>query len=442
MAEGDEGIPWRRPLASLNYLLSSHVWRQDHNGFSHQDPGFIDHVVNKKAEIIVYLPPDANCLLSVADHCLRSRHYVNVIVPASSGARLPLPGGGDHPLHPRRRDLGVGLERRGGARRRPRLRGDVPTLETLAAAACCASICPTCASASSTSSISCASSRSRAPARPLDAQFDSIFTTGRPVIFAYHGYPWLIHRLTYRRRNHPNLHVRGYKEEGTTTTPFDMVMLNDLDRFHLVMDVIDRVPGLETSAGRLRQHMVDERLVARAWTRPRRGPSGRQRLDLALLVGRILVVNAGSTSLKLSLVAGDESSEAVGSLAQVGTDDLDAVAHRVVHGGSRFRDPTVVDGEVRDAIRRLEELAPLHNAPGRQGHRRRDGGAPRSPHVAVSDTAFHATIPAVAATYAVPEWREDWGSAATGSTASPCSGRPSAWASGVSSSAISAAAAR
>src|SRR5206468_2862751 len=191
-------IPWRRPIASLNYLLSSHVWRQDHNGFSHQDPGFIDHVVNKKAEVIrVYLAPDANCLLSVADHCLRSRNYVNVIVADLMRLQQPT----EHPH---------GLR---------------------------------------------------------DAEFDEVFTRDRPVIFAYHGYPWLIHRLTYRRTNHPNIHVRGYKEEGTTTTPFDMVMLNDLDRYHLVMDVIDRVPSLGSKAAHVRQEMVDHRLRSRQHTR-------------------------------------------------------------------------------------------------------------------------------------------------------------------------------
>src|SRR5205807_2310852 len=162
-------IPWRRPLASLNYLLSSHVWRQDHNGFTHQDPGFIDLVVNKKADVIrVYLPPDANCLLSVVDHCLRSRHYVNVVVAGKHPHGLPA------------------------------------------------------------------------------ADFDAPFTRDRPIIFAFHGYPWLIHRLTYRRTNHGNLHVRGYKEEGTITTPFDMTVLNDLDRFHLVADAVDRLPQLES----------------------------------------------------------------------------------------------------------------------------------------------------------------------------------------------------
>jgi xylulose-5-phosphate/fructose-6-phosphate phosphoketolase len=265
------GIPWRRPLASLNYLLSSHVWRQDHNGFSHQDPGFIDHVVNKKAEIIrVYLPPDANCLLSVADHCLRSRHYVNVIVAGKQPA-LDYLSLEEAIIHCTR---GVGIwewasNDEGGE---PDVVlaccGDVPTLETLAAAALLREHLPDLrVRVVNVVDLMRLQPESEHPHGLSDAQFDSIFTTGRPVIFAYHGYPWLIHRLTYRRRNHPNLHVRGYKEEGTTTTPFDMVMLNDLDRFHLVMDVIDRVPGLETSAGRLRQHMVDERLVARAWTR-------------------------------------------------------------------------------------------------------------------------------------------------------------------------------
>ena len=242
------GIPWRRPIASLNYLLSSHVWRQDHNGFSHQDPGFIDHVVNKKAEIIrVYLPPDANCLLSVADHCLRSRHYVNVIVAGKQPA-LDYLTMDEAVIHCTR---GIGIwdwasNDEGGE---PDVVlaccGDVPTLETLAAAAILREQLPDLrVRVVNVVDLMRLQPESEHPHGLSDAEFDSLFTTSRPVIFAYHGYPWLIHRLTYRRTNHANLHVRGYKEEGTTTTPFDLVMLNDLDRFHLVVDVIDRVPGL------------------------------------------------------------------------------------------------------------------------------------------------------------------------------------------------------
>jgi xylulose-5-phosphate/fructose-6-phosphate phosphoketolase len=265
------GIPWRRPLASLNYLLSSHVWRQDHNGFSHQDPGFIDHAVNKKAEIIrVYLPPDANCLLSVADHCLRSRHYVNVIV-AGKQPTLDYLTMDEAVIHCTR---GVSIwdwasNDEGGE---PDVVlaccGDVPTLETLAATAILREHLPDLrVRVVNIVDLMRLQPESEHPHGLSGAEFDSLFTTSRPVIFAYHGYPWLIHRLTYRRANHANLHVRGYKEEGTTTTPFDIVMLNDLDRFHLVIDVIDRVPGLASPAAHLREHMAEARLRARAWTR-------------------------------------------------------------------------------------------------------------------------------------------------------------------------------
>jgi xylulose-5-phosphate/fructose-6-phosphate phosphoketolase len=264
-------IPWRRPIASLNYLLTSHVWRQDHNGFSHQDPGFIDHVVNKKAEIIrVYLPPDANTLLSVADHCLRSRDYVNVIV-AGKQPSLDYLSMDDAILHCTR---GIGIwpwasNEDGGE---PDVvlgcAGDIPTLETLAATAILRERLPDLrVRVINVVDLMRLQPNSEHPHGLSDGEFDSLFTTNKPIVFAYHGYPWLIHRLTYRRRNHDNLHVRGYKEEGTTTTPFDMVMLNDLDRFHLVIDVIDRVPKLGERAAPLRQEMVDSRLRARAWTR-------------------------------------------------------------------------------------------------------------------------------------------------------------------------------
>jgi len=264
-------IPWRQPIASLNYLLTSHVWRQDHNGFSHQDPGFIDHVVNKKAEIVrVYLPPDANCLLSVADHCLRSRDYVNVIV----AGKQPAPNWLDVDAAAAHCARGVGIwewaSTDGGADPDVVLAcaGDVPTLETLAAADLLRQRLPElCVRVVNVVDLMRLQPESEHPHGLSDADFDAIFTVDRPVIFAYHGYPTLIHRLTYRRANHVNLHVRGFKEEGTTTTPFDIVMLNDLDRFHLVMDVIDRVPDLALTAADLRQEMIDRRLAARAHTR-------------------------------------------------------------------------------------------------------------------------------------------------------------------------------
>ena len=264
-------IPWRRPIASLNYLLSSHVWRQDHNGFSHQDPGFIDHVVNKKAEVIrVYLPPDANTLLSVADHCLRSRNYVNVIVagkqPALSYVSM------DDAIGHCTRGLGIWEWASTNAGDDPDVVlgccGDVPTLEVLAAAAILRERLPDLkVRVVNVVDLMRLQPDSEHPHGLSDVDFDSLFTTERPIVFAYHGYPTLLHRLTYRRTNHHNLHVRGYKEEGTTTTPFDMVMLNDLDRFHLVKDVVDRVPGLTTRAAHLRQEMDERRLEARAWTR-------------------------------------------------------------------------------------------------------------------------------------------------------------------------------
>ncbi|WP_125773702.1 phosphoketolase [Antribacter gilvus] len=265
-------IPWRRPIASLNYLLSSHVWRQDHNGFSHQDPGFIDHVVNKKAEIVrVYLPPDANTLLSTYDHCLRSRQYVNVVVSGKQPAPnfLTMEQAIEHCT----RGLGIwewaGTEVPG---EKPDVvlaaAGDVPTLEVLAAADILRRELPglKVRVINVVDLMRLQDSREH-PHGLTDSEFDGLFTSDRPIIFAYHGYPWLIHRLTYRRTGHPNLHARGYKEEGTTTTPFDMVMLNDLDRYHLVIDVIDRVPSLGSAQAGLRQRMQDARLRARAYTR-------------------------------------------------------------------------------------------------------------------------------------------------------------------------------
>ncbi|MFI6128429.1 phosphoketolase [Micromonospora sp. NPDC051141] len=264
-------IPWREPIASLNYLLSSHVWRQDHNGFSHQDPGFIDHVVNKKAEVVrVYLPPDANTLLSTMDHCLRSRHYINVVVAGKQPAPNWLTM--DEAIQHCRRGLGIWdwASTDDGAEPDVVLAcaGDVPTLETLAAADLLRRHLPDLkVRVVNVVDLMRLQPPSEHPHGLPDNEFDTIFTRDRPVIFAYHGYPWLIHRLTYRRANHENLHVRGYKEEGTTTTPFDMVMLNDLDRFHLVIDTIDRVPGLRSRAAHLRQEMVDARQACRDHTR-------------------------------------------------------------------------------------------------------------------------------------------------------------------------------
>jgi xylulose-5-phosphate/fructose-6-phosphate phosphoketolase len=264
-------LPWRRPIASLNYLLSSHVWRQDHNGFSHQDPGFIDHVVNKKAEIVrVYLPPDANCLLSVADHCLRSRDYVNVIVAGKQPALDYLTM--EEAIAHCTRGLGIWPWASSDIGTEPDVvlacAGDVPTLETVAAAALLRQHLPDLrVRVINVVDLMRLEPDYEHPHGLPDREFDALFTPSQPVIFAYHGYPSLIHRLTYNRTNHDNLHVRGYNEEGTTTTPFDMVMLNNLDRYHLVMDVIDRVPDLAERAVGLRQQMSDARLHARAYTR-------------------------------------------------------------------------------------------------------------------------------------------------------------------------------
>jgi xylulose-5-phosphate/fructose-6-phosphate phosphoketolase len=263
-------IPWRRPIASFNYLLTSHVWRQDHNGFSHQDPGFIDHVANKKAEVIrVYLPPDANTLLSVADHCLRSRNYVNVIVAGKQPA-LNYLSMDDAVLHCSR---GIGIwEWASNDNGEPDVVlaccGDTPTLETLAAVDLLRRHLPDLrVRVVNVVDLMRLQPDSEHPHGLSDREFDALFTTDRPIVFAHHGYPWLIHRLAYRRTNHINLHVRGYKEEGSVTTPFDMVMRNDLDRFHLVMDVIDRVPGLGSRAAVVRRQMAEARLQAGVYAR-------------------------------------------------------------------------------------------------------------------------------------------------------------------------------
>jgi xylulose-5-phosphate/fructose-6-phosphate phosphoketolase len=255
-------IPWRRPIASLTYLLTSHVWRQDHNGFSHQDPGFIDHVVNKKGEIVrVYLPPDANTLLSVADHCLRSRHYINVIVAGKQPQLQYL----DMDAAVKHCNAGIGIwdwasnDQGSDPDVVMACAGDVPTLETLAAVDILRRELPQLkVRVVNVVNLMKLQPPSEHPNGLSDRDFDSLFTIDKPIIFAFHGYPWLLHRLTYRRTNHRNLHVRGYKEEGTTTTPFDMVVLNDLDRFHLVMDVIDRVPQLGAGAAYTKQRMREK----------------------------------------------------------------------------------------------------------------------------------------------------------------------------------------
>jgi xylulose-5-phosphate/fructose-6-phosphate phosphoketolase len=259
------GLPWRAPIASLNYLLASHVWQQMHNGFTHQDPGFIDHVVNKKASVVrVYLPPDANCLLSVWDHCLRSRHYVNVVITGKYQAPqwLTMDAAVQHCTE----GIGVWHWASSDAGAEPDVVmaccGDVPTLETLAAVSILREHLPDLkVRVVNVVDLMKLQPQSEHPHGLSEAAFDALFTTDKHVIFAFHGYPWLIHRLTYRRNNHHNLHVRGYKEEGTITTPFDMTVLNDLDRFHLVMDVIDRLPQTGEKGARLKRQLQDKLIV-------------------------------------------------------------------------------------------------------------------------------------------------------------------------------------
>ena len=264
-------IPWRRPIASLNILLSSHVWRQDHNGFSHQDPGFIDHVVNKKAQIIrIYFPPDANTLLSVTDHCLRSRDYVNVIV----AGKHPQPQWLSMQEAVKHCTSGIGIwewasnDKGGEPDVVMACCGDVPTIETLAAVDILRQHVPDLkVRVINVVNLMTLQPREEHPHGLSDYEFDTLFTTDKPIIFAYHGYPWLIHRLTYRRTNHKNLHVRGYKEEGTTTTPFDMLVLNDMDRYHLVADVIHRVPKLGYIAAYTRQYIRDKLIEHKGYIR-------------------------------------------------------------------------------------------------------------------------------------------------------------------------------
>ncbi|MFP5334010.1 MAG: phosphoketolase [Actinomycetes bacterium] len=265
------GIEWRRPIASLNYLLSSHVWRQDHNGFSHQDPGFIDHVVNKKAEVVrVYLPPDANTLLSVTDHCLRTKQYVNVIV----AGKQPAPQWLDAEAAALHCAKGIGIWDWASSDQGAEpdvvmaCAGDVPTMETLAAVSILRELFPDIrVRVVNVVDLMRLQDASEHPHGLSHNEFDSLFTKDKPIVFAYHGYPWLIHRLTYRRTNHDNLHVRGYKEEGTTTTPFDMCVLNDIDRFSLAIDVIDRVPRLGDGAAYARQELADRILLHRRYVR-------------------------------------------------------------------------------------------------------------------------------------------------------------------------------
>lgn len=255
-------IPWRRPIASLNYFLTSHVWRQDHNGFSHQDPGFIDHVVNKKAEVIrVYLPPDANTLLSVADHCLKSRNYINVIVAGKQPALQYLTM--DEAIKHTTKGIGIWKWASNDFGSEPDVimacAGDIPTLETLAAVDLLHQLVPDLKiRVINVVDLMSLQPHTEHPHGLTDMEFEDLFMLDKPIIFAFHGYPWLIHRLTYRRKNHDNMHVRGYKEEGTTTTPFDMVVLNDLDRFHLVMDVVDRIPHMEKRRAYVRDFVTDK----------------------------------------------------------------------------------------------------------------------------------------------------------------------------------------
>jgi xylulose-5-phosphate/fructose-6-phosphate phosphoketolase len=264
-------LPWRAPIASLNYLLTSHVWRQDHNGFTHQDPGFIDLAMNKKAEVVrVYLPPDANTLLCVADRCLRSRQLINIVVAGKQPALQYL----DMDDAIKHTSAGIGIWRWASNDRGDEpdvvmaCAGDVPTLETLAAVALLREHVPELkVRVVNVVDLMRLQPEEEHPHGLSDTEFDTIFTRDKPIVFAYHGYPWLIHRLTYRRTNHRNLHVRGYKEEGTTTTPFDMTVLNDLDRFHLVSDVVERVPECEAHAAYVKQAMRDKLVEHREYIR-------------------------------------------------------------------------------------------------------------------------------------------------------------------------------
>ena len=406
------GIPWRRPIASLNYLLTSHVWRQDHNGFSHQDPGFIDHVVNKKADVIrVYLPPDANTLLSVADHCLRSRQYVNVIVAGKQPALQYLTiDDADRALHQGHRHLGLGQHRRGRrARRRPRLRGRRADDGDARRGGDPAGLLPGPADPGrQRRRPDAAAGRPAASARALRRRVRRLFTADKPVIFAYHGYPWLIHRLTYRRTNHHNFHVRGYVEEGTTTTPFDICVLNRIDRFNLAIDVIDRVPRLRTVGAHARDRLRDQLIEHRQYVRSHGEDLPEIRDWQWTGRVRVLVVNAGSSSLKLARLDADgavtaattvEAWQGEGHLAPLGQfladcGPVEAVGHRVVHGGPRHSGPVRVDDLLVSYLYSISHLAPLHNPRALAGVRAVHDLLPGVPAVACFDTTFHATLPA------------------------------------------------
>ena len=445
-----EEIAWRAPIASLNYLLTSHVWRQDHNGFSHQDPGFIDHVINKKAEHIrVYLPPDANTLLSTANHILRSTNYVNVVV-AGKQPGLDYLDMEQAILHCTR---GLGIwdwasNDAGDPDVVIASCGDIPTMEALAAVDLIRQHLPELrVRFINVVDLMRLQDEKEHPHGLSHRDFDALFTADKPIVFAYHGYPWLIHRLTYRRHNHANLHVRGYKEEGTVTTPFDMVMRNDLDRFHLVIDVIDRVHGLGTrAAAAAPAHGRRARASPRVREGARRGLRRHQRLDLAGLMSdaaspaaemrRVLVLNAGSSSLKASLVVppgttvarsevgwgsdasrqGDRAGglatalDALGARSGDASSSVDAVGYRVVHGGTRFTAPTRIDASVLEGIRAVSDLAPLHNGVAVETIEAGLSRLPDVPHVACFDTAFHATLDASAYRYPLPEaWLAAWG---------------------------------
>ena len=486
-------IPWRRPIASLNYLLTSHVWRQDHNGFSHQDPGFIDHVVNKKADVVrVYLPPDANTLLSVADHCLRSRNYVNVIVAGKQPALQWL----DMDAAIQHCTAGIGIwewaSNDQGAEPDVVMAcaGDVPTLETLAAVDILRQHFPDLkirvVNVVDLMTLQPSSEHPHGLQRP---RFRFHLHTDKPIIFAFHGYPWLIHRLTYRRNNHGNLHVRGYKEEGTTTTPFDMTVLNDLDRFHLACDVIDRVPGLQRAA-RTSSSPARQADRAQALHRAKYGedmPEIRE-LEVAILTGledrlhpvaaqyqdrsrdrmeredsnensrikhwnRVRSKASFTKSATTTLESERERWEAqadwkqlpgqaalkikrrgrpwqvsevpVHSIAQTveqllrgltqgeravlrSFDEISITGHRVVHGGSRFRESTRLTEDVRNAVRTLAPFAPLHNPLALEAIEAAETVLGRgSEQAVVFDTSFHSTLPPRSYLYPGPlEWEQ------------------------------------
>ena len=460
-------IPWRRPIASLNYLLTSHVWRQDHNGFSHQDPGFIDHVVNKKADVVrVYLPPDANCLLSVADHCLRSRNYVNLIIAGKQPALQWM----DMDAAIRHCTAGMGIwdwastDAGGEPEVVMACCGDVPTLETLAAVDLLRQRIPDLKiRVVNVVDLMTLQPCTEHPHGLSDRDFDAIFTTDKPIVFAFHGYPWLIHRLTYRRTNHNNLHVRGYKEEGTTTTPFDMTVLNDLDRFHLAGDVIDRVPRLKGIAGPEKQ-MLRNRLIEHKLYISRYGDDMPAIRDWRWAGGmKILVLNGGSSSFKcwfadlpdealpanppqplwtarvdwsrhsgraqmqIQRSDGSTINRSVDAAAPVAVlqpvlellwsgdasvihsrSEIDAVGHRIVHGGPEYRESAVLTAEVRAAIAKQVEFAPSHNRFELEAIRAVDAVIGTGVlQVASFDTGFHSTLSPAAYIYPGPyQWFE------------------------------------